>query len=211
MPVGVGHRSVKRDQTPDPGSRSRFASTVKYRAARMASASPSIDVRALRPSDLGALVSWHRTADELLQWTGRRFQFPLDKRQLTEYAATAGEFRHLICAVAPDTGAMLGHAELEVIPEHDLGRIHAVVVAPELRGRGIAGALVDWLVAFAFDDLVLHRLELVTLSFNEPALRCYRRAGFTQEGLARHACKASDGYWDLVNMGLLASGRPRRP
>jgi ribosomal protein S18 acetylase RimI-like enzyme len=106
----------------------------------MASASPSIDVRALRPSDIGALVSWHRTADELLQWTGRRFHFPLDERQLAEHAATAGEFRHLICAVAPDTEAMLGHAELEVIPEHDLGRIHAVVVAPELRGRGIAGA-----------------------------------------------------------------------
>jgi RimJ/RimL family protein N-acetyltransferase len=56
----------------------------------------------------------------------------------------------------------------------------------------------------------LQRLELVTLSFNKPALRCYRRAGFTQEGLARDACKASDGYWDLVYMAMLASGRPRR-
>jgi RimJ/RimL family protein N-acetyltransferase len=97
-------------------------------------------------------------------------------------AGTAGEFRHLLCAVTPDDEAMLAHAEVEVIPEHDLGRIHAVVVAPELRGRGIAGALVEWLVAFAFADLALHRLELVRLSFNEPALRCYRRAGFTQEG-----------------------------
>jgi RimJ/RimL family protein N-acetyltransferase len=138
------------------------------------------------------------------------FDFPLDERQLIKYAATAGELRRLICAAALDTDAILGHAELEVIPEHDLGRIHAVVVAPEIRGRGIAGALIDWLIAFAFDDIALHRLELVTLPFNEPALRCYRRAGFTDEGVARHARKANDGYWDLVYMGMLASERPLR-
>ena len=183
---------------------------MKYRAARMASASPSIDVRALQPRDLGALVSWQRTAEELLQWTGRRFHFPLDERQLTltQHAATAGEFRHLICGVAPDTEAMLGHAELEVIPEHDLGRIHAVVVAPELRGRGIAGALMEWLVAFAFDHLALHRLELVTLSFNERALRCYRRAGFTGEGsLATRARRATatgtSSTWQCSRAGVL--------
>jgi RimJ/RimL family protein N-acetyltransferase len=183
---------------------------VEYHAAGMAPAAESIAFRALRPTDLGALAGWVRTADELLQWTGRRFDFPLGERQLIEYAGTAGEFRHLICAVAADTDALLGHAEFEVVPEHDLGRIHAVVVAPEMRGRGIAGVLIGRLVAFAFDDLALHRLELVTLSFNEPALRCYRRAGFTQEGLARDACKAIDGYWDLVSMGMLASERLRR-
>ena len=135
---------------------------------------------------------------------------PLDERQLIEYAATAGELRHLVCVVAPDTDAMLGHAELEVIAEHDLGRIHAVVVAPEMRGRGVAGALIDRLVALAFDDLALNRLELVTVSFNEPALRCDRVARFRQEDLSRQACKANDGYWDLVHMGMLAGERPRR-
>jgi RimJ/RimL family protein N-acetyltransferase len=176
----------------------------------MASASQIIGFRPLRPSDAGALASWARTPDELLQWTGPRFTFPLDERQLTEYAATAGDCRHLICAVAPDTDAVLGHAELEIVPEHELGRIGRFAVAPEMRGRGIAGGLLDWLVAFAFDDLALHRLELVVFSFNEPALRCYRRAGFSEEGLARHARKASDGYWDLIYMGMLTSAR-RRP
>jgi RimJ/RimL family protein N-acetyltransferase len=171
----------------------------------MASASEKISFRPLRLGDVGALVGWARTPDELLQWAGSRFIFPLDERQLIEYAATAGERRHLICAVDRDTDTVLGHAELEILPEHDLGRIDRVAVAPEMRGQGIAGKLLDWLIALAFDHLALHRLELVVVSLNEPALRCYRRAGFREEGLARHACKASDGYWDLIYMGLLES------
>lgn len=87
-----------------------------------------------------------------------------------------GEHRHLISAVTHDTEAVVGHAELTVLPEHELRQIRRVAVAPELRGLGIASGLLDWLVAFAFDDLALHRLELVVFSFNERALGCYKRA-----------------------------------
>jgi RimJ/RimL family protein N-acetyltransferase len=140
---------------------------------------------------------------------GLRFSFPLDERQLAEYATTAGEFRHLICAV-DSHDAVLGHAKLEIVPEHELGQIGHVAVAPEMRGQGIAGKLLHRLIELAFDELALHRLELVVFSFNDPALHCYKRAGFREEGLARHARKASNGYWDLIYMALLESWR-RRP
>jgi RimJ/RimL family protein N-acetyltransferase len=74
-----------------------------------------------------------------------------------------------------------------------------------MRGRGIASEMLSQLISFAFEELRLHRLELIVFSFNEPALRCYRRLGFAEEGLARHARKASTGYWDVVYMGLLES------
>jgi RimJ/RimL family protein N-acetyltransferase len=163
--------------------------------------------RPFRPRDAETLLRWASTPDELLQWTGPRFTFPLDQRQLAEYADTSGEHRHLISAATRSTDTVVGHAELAVLPQHELGRIGRFAVAPEMRGRGIAGRLMDWLIAFAFDELDLHRLELVAFSFNEPALRCYKRAGFREEGLARDARKASDGYWDLIHMGLLASWR----
>jgi RimJ/RimL family protein N-acetyltransferase len=166
-----------------------------------------IVIRPFRPSDAEALLGWATTPDELLQWTGPRFRFPLDAHQLAEYADTANDHRHLISAVTRTTETVIGHAELTVLPEHELGQIGRFAIAPEMRGRGIAGRLMDWLIAFAFDDLDLHRLELVAFAFNEPALRCYKRAGFREEGLARDARKASDGYWDLIHMGLLASWR----
>jgi RimJ/RimL family protein N-acetyltransferase len=154
--------------------------------------------------DAEALLSWARTPDELLQWTGPRFRFPLDERQLVDYADTAGEDRYLISAVSQD-GCVVGHAELSVLPEHELGRIGRFAVAPHTRGRRIGGKLMGSLIELAFDELSLHRLELVVFSFNEPARRLYRSHGFRDEGLAVHARKASAGYWDLVYMGLLSS------
>jgi RimJ/RimL family protein N-acetyltransferase len=177
----------------------------------MRSVDKNIGFRSLRASDAATLARWARTPDELLQWAGPLFSFPLDEIQLVEYAERADERLHLICAVDRDTDRALAHAELGILPEHELGRIGRVAVAPEVRGEGVGRRLMDWLIAFAFDDLALHRLELVVFSFNEPALRCYRRAGFREEGLARHARKASDGYWDIIHMALLASWRSPPP
>lgn len=166
-----------------------------------------ITFRPFTISDARALLAWAQTPDELLQWAGPRFRFPLDESQLVDYADTTDEHRHVISAVDGD-GQVVGHAELNVIPEHELGQIGRFAVAPHMRGRGVAGRLMDWLMGFAFDELHLHRLELVVFSFNEPALRCYKRVGFREEGLARHARKATDGYWDLIHMGMLQSWRP---
>lgn len=100
---------------------------------------------------------------------------------------------------------MLAHAELNVLPDHDLGQIRRVAVAPEARGNGIATVLMRWLARHAFVELRLHRLELVVFSFNQPARRCYENVGFTEEGYARDARRASDGtYWDLIHMARLS-------
>lgn len=156
-------------------------------------------------ADADALISWVSTADELLQWTGPNFSFPLDEKQLCDYAASAGESRHLISGVRGDNNSVVAHAELNLLPEHDLGQIRRVAVAPEMRGRGIGRTLVEWLVGFAFAELHLNRLELVVFSFNDRARRCYEAVGFREEGYAHQARRASDGYWDLIYMALLES------
>lgn len=159
--------------------------------------------RPFRIADADALVSWASSADELLQWSGPHFTFPLDEPQLREYAVTAGDSRHLISGVRRDTDSVVAHAELNLLPEHNLGQIRRVAVAPEMRGRGIGLELIQWLVNFAFTELHLNRLELVVFSFNDCARRCYEAAGFREEGRAHEARKASSGYWDLVYMALL--------
>jgi RimJ/RimL family protein N-acetyltransferase len=164
-----------------------------------------IVMRPFSATDAEVLVSWATSADELLQWAGPNFTYPLDRQQLARYAASADHNHHLISAVARESGAVVGHAELNLLPQHELGRIQRVAVAPQWRSRGIGQKLLRWLVSFGFDELGLHRLELLVFSFNEAALRCYRSVGFREEGFARHARKASTGYWDLIYMGLLDS------
>lgn len=164
-----------------------------------------LTIRDFRPSDGEALLSWAPSADELLQWAGPHFSFPLDEQQMRDYAASAGDTRHLVSGVDGDSGEVVAHAELNLMPEHELGQIRRVGVAPEMRGRGVGVALMRWLVDYAFSDLRLNRLELVVFSFNHRARHCYEAVGFREEGRALQARKASGGYWDLIHMALLAS------
>lgn len=164
-----------------------------------------ITFRPFRMDDADALTSWASSADELLQWSGPYFSFPLDKKQLRAYAESASDHRHLISGVTKGTDVIVAHAELNILPEHHVGQIRRVAVAPERRGKGVGRALMQWLVNFGFGELQLHRLELVVFSFNDCALRCYETAGFREEGRAREARKASGGYWDLIYMAQLES------
>jgi RimJ/RimL family protein N-acetyltransferase len=161
-----------------------------------------ISFRPYRDTDAQALLTWAGSADELLQWAGPVFTFPLDQRQLADYAAGRHRHRRLISAVSM-SGEVLGHLELRILREHNLGKIGRVAVAPHARGAGIATQMLRWLTALAFEELGLHRLELLVFSFNAPALACYERIGFAQEGVARQARKGSDGYWDVIHMALL--------
>ncbi|MGI4895653.1 MAG: GNAT family N-acetyltransferase, partial [Janthinobacterium lividum] len=59
------------------------------------------------------------------------------------------------------------------------------------------------LVAYAFSELGLHRVQLGAWAFNSRALAAYANAGFTEEGRRREVV-FHDGHWyDEVLMSVL--------
>jgi RimJ/RimL family protein N-acetyltransferase len=61
-----------------------------------------------------------------------------------------------------------------------------VVIAPPLRGRGLGSAFTAELVAEAFANPRTERIVLIVFPDNEPAIRCYRAAGFHQTATEQH-------------------------
>lgn len=61
-------------------------------------------------------------------------------------------------------------------------------------GQGYMPEAVVAALAFAFDELGLHRVEASTLVDNERSIRLLRNAGFVEEGLS-HAYLLIDGRW----------------
>lgn len=59
------------------------------------------------------------------------------------------------------------------------------------------------LLRFAFEQLNLHRVELVVYAFNQRAVRCYERIGMTHEGTKRQAVFMHGQYHDVLVMGIL--------
>jgi hypothetical protein len=59
------------------------------------------------------------------------------------------------------------------------------------------------MLGHAFENLGLHRVALTVFTFNERALRSYRKVGFIVEGRARDAIYRDGRYWDEVSMSIL--------
>jgi [ribosomal protein S5]-alanine N-acetyltransferase len=70
--------------------------------------------------------------------------------------------------------------------------------------QGHMTAAVAAVVAFAFEDLRLHRLEAATMPNNVPSIRVLERNGFRREGIARRLLKINGAWEDHVLHGLVA-------
>ena len=75
-------------------------------------------------------------------------------------------------------------------------------VIPEYRGQGIGAALMTRTIAAAWER-GFTRVELTVRTDNVRAAAMYRRLGFADEGVQRHAFLVDGRYHDLYLMALL--------
>ncbi|MDI1328380.1 MAG: GNAT family protein [Brevundimonas sp.] len=76
-------------------------------------------------------------------------------------------------------------------------------------GRGHATAAVRAMVAYAFDDLNLHRVEAACVPGNLASRRVLEKAGFELEGQARAYLKINGAWADHLLFGVVNDGAAR--
>jgi RimJ/RimL family protein N-acetyltransferase len=81
--------------------------------------------------------------------------------------------------------------------------LHAIMLEPRFRGRGLATAAARLLVRHLVFELDYHRLQLEVYGFNERALRHVERAGFVREGVRRKAYWRHGQWVDGINYGIV--------
>lgn len=102
-----------------------------------------------------------------------------------------------------DTPALVGSVGLSGIRPKDRAAALAISLGREFLGRGYGTDAVRVMVAYAFREMALHRIQLEVWDFNPAAVRAYQKAGFVEEGRRRSAFW-HDGHWyDEVLMGIL--------
>jgi len=80
-----------------------------------------------------------------------------------------------------------------------------VIGEKENWNRGYGREAMNLLCGYGFGVLNLNRIGLSVYEYNVRGIRCYERVGFRPEG-RRRAARFWDGrYWDILEMGLLAS------
>lgn len=166
----------------------------------------SLQLRPATVADLLDVRKWIDTPAALLQWAGPVFSYPLDEPQIREHLAGTDQplsARRAFTAV-DEADRVVGYLELDRIDrENRTASVSRVIVSPDTRGEGYGGEMVRRAVTVGFDDLELHRIGLRVFAFNDAALACYERVGFTREGTLRDARRHGDEYWSLVQMSIL--------
>ena len=168
-----------------------------------------IQLEPFTSDDFTQLMEWVDDERLMKEWSGSMFSFPLTEGGLSWYIEGSNDLNDpnvfIYKAVDSKTGVTVGHISLGGISERDrAGRITRVLVGNSSeRRRGICQGMVKALLRIGFEDLKLHRISLGVYDFNHAAINCYLKCGFQEEGRMRDVVRHDDGYWTLVEMGML--------
>jgi len=167
-----------------------------------------VELKPFERSDFRRLIGWIPSPEFLLQWAGPIFQYPLDTVQLEEYIRGSEGLRPIRLIFKVQTlkdHTVVGHIELNGIDrKNNSATVCRVLVGePSLRGKGIGSQMTRRLLEIGFDQMGLHRIDLVVFDFNRSAIRCYEAAGFVREGCLRESRRTKSGYWSLYQMSIL--------
>ena len=139
--------------------------------------------------------------------------FSMDKGRdydevLFDYIQFQGdETKEQYTIVLKETGAPIGRVYLSRIDRHadslDITRIY--IGDPALRNKGYGREALMAILEYSFNTLGMERVTIDHFSANAPAEHLYRKIGFKDEGVMRHATKKDGEYFDLCLMSMLKS------
>ena len=130
-------------------------------------------------------ASWREEAAQSLEWFGDRLE------------------SGFVLAGSIDQARIDGMAGLHVPPTEKArhkGFLWGMYVRPDARRSGLARRLIDGVIAEARGRV--EELRLGVGVYNQPAIACYRAAGFEITGLDPRAIKIGDRYVDELVMSI---------
>jgi ribosomal-protein-alanine N-acetyltransferase len=109
-------------------------------------------------------------------------------------------------------GRFLGTARLRDVQLMDERARYAVGLEDRsLLGQGLGTEVTRLVLAYGFEQVGLHRIDLRVLAYNLRAIACYRRCGFVEEGRERDAALVGTERHDDVIMSILRPDWPPHP
>lgn len=70
-------------------------------------------------------------------------------------------------------------------------------------GKGYGTDAIEILIKFIFMQMNINKVRLTVYSYNESALKCYKKCGFKVEGILRQEIFKDGKHYDKISMGLL--------
>ena len=126
-------------------------------------------------NDFERFKSWIKSQDELFQFAGPIFTYPLTDEQLTTYITDSRRIAFKV--VLSETTEVIGHCELNF--ENVLPRLSRILIADiNMRGKGLGKLIVNNMLEELFFKRNFESADLNVFDWNKNAIRCYEQVGF---------------------------------
>lgn len=145
------------------------------------------------------LIFWVDNEEELMQFAGPVYSFPLTEAQLDE--SLSDKNRYAFSVIDVNTNQHIGHCELyQKDNSFHLGRI--LIGDKNQRGKGIGQQIVSALLDFGFKNFDKTTAELNVFDWNVAAIKCYKKVGFSINPDKEIERKINNKTWVAINMTL---------
>jgi RimJ/RimL family protein N-acetyltransferase len=145
------------------------------------------------------LISWIGSEEQLMQFAGPAFTFPLTKEQLEISLSDKNRFAFKV--INCKTNIAIGHSEIYLTDRSAyLGRI--LIGDKEQRGKGLGQQIVNLLLDFVFSKLDKIKVELNVFDWNVEAIKCYEKVGFVINPNKKNERQIKNEIWTAINMTI---------
>ncbi|MDQ1712405.1 MAG: hypothetical protein QOE45_1855 [Frankiaceae bacterium] len=166
-----------------------------------------VRLRAPEAADADAFYEWFNDAEVT---AGLGVRYPLSLATEREWVERNGVASYGSAHFAVETldGVLLGSCGLfnTAVPENRSAELGITIGNKAYWGRGYGTDTVRTLCRFGFEEMNLHRIELLVFAHHARARRAYEKAGFVVEAVAREAHWGDGRWYDDVYMALFADG-----
>jgi RimJ/RimL family protein N-acetyltransferase len=154
-----------------------------------------IVLRKLEQSDFPIYKSWISNQDELFQFAGPIFSFPLTDQQLHDYINDPKRIAYK--AILTKSNEIIGCAELN--KENTKPRLSRILIGDKTkRNQGMGRLIIDRLLEKIFYDYL--DADLNVFDWNKSAIKCYQNAGFKINPELEYKHNYNGEIWTAINM-----------
>ena len=164
-----------------------------------------IRLTALTTDDLPMMARWYDDASFLRMYNARP-ALPKTEPELARWLEGIQKSeRDVVFAIrAVDRDDLIGTLELDgILWTHGVCGIAIAIGDQANRGRGYGYEAAQLALAFAFDELNLHRVQAAVFSYNERSTALFEKLGFLREGVYREFLQRDGRRHDMWLYGLL--------
>jgi len=164
-----------------------------------------VRLAALTSDDLPAIARWYEDA-EFMRLYDSRPAVPKTEAELGQWLEDLHKSKDTLAfAIRPvDRDDLMGTLEIDgILWPHGVCGLGIAIGDRVNWGKGYGYEAARLALAFAFDELNLHRVQVTVFSYNERSVALFEKLGFRREGVYREFLQREGRRYDMILYGIL--------